>query len=158
MSTDALITRLLDDAEQTPSSSTIDALHTLLDDSTLEASAAPKSVADAARTVGLSTSTLRYYENQGLVRPQRNLSGYREYTPKDLRRLIFLTRMRLSGMSMSDLKSYIELVDQGPATIPERRQLMLDHRARIVRQQRELTLALEATDYKIATYGGHPEG
>lgn len=59
---------------------------------------------------------------------------------------------------MSDLKSYIELVDQGPATIPDRRRLMLDHRARIVRQHRELALALEATDYKITTYGGHPEG
>ncbi|TXI63094.1 MAG: MerR family transcriptional regulator [Mycolicibacterium mageritense] len=112
----------------------------------------------AADAVGLSTHTLRYYEQQGLVRPARNASGYREYTAFDLRRLVFLTRMRLSGMTMQDLKRYIALVEQGPRTIPERRRIMLDQRDRIKRQIRELTLALETTEYKIRVYDGHPEG
>ncbi|SNX66287.1 MerR family transcriptional regulator [Streptomyces sp. TLI_55] len=157
MATEALIERILA-ASDGPSSSAIDALHELLDDATIEASETPKSVAEAARLVGLSTHTLRYYEQEGLVRPARNASGYREYSAFDLRRLVFLTRMRLSGMTMTDLKRYILLVEQGPSTIPERRRMMLDQRDRITRQIRELGLALEATEYKIRVYDGHPEG
>ncbi|MET7669397.1 MerR family transcriptional regulator [Micromonospora luteifusca] len=157
MATEALIERILA-ASDGPSSSAIDALHELLDDATIEASATPKSVAEAARLVGLSTHTLRYYEQEGLVRPARNASGYREYSAFDLRRLVFLTRMRLSGMTMTDLKRYILLVEQGPSTIPERRRIMLDQQNRITRQIRELGLALETTEYKIRVYDGHPEG
>lgn len=157
MATEALIERILA-ASDGPSSSAIDALHELLDDATIEASAMPKSITEAARLVGLSTHTLRYYEQEGLVRPARNASGYREYSAFDLRRLVFLTRMRLSGMTMTDLKRYILLVEQGPSTIPERRRIMLDQQDRITRQIRELGLALEATEYKIRVYDGHPEG
>ena len=157
MATEALIERILA-ASDRPSSSAIDALHELLDDATVEASAMPKSVAEAARLVGLSTHTLRYYEQEGLVRPARNASGYREYSAFDLRRLVFLTRMRLSGMTMTDLKRYILLVEQGPSTIPERRRIMLDQKDRITWQIRELGLALETTEYKIRVYDGHPEG
>ncbi|MBF9131178.1 MerR family transcriptional regulator [Plantactinospora sp. S1510] len=157
MATQALIERILA-ASDGPSSSAIDALHELLDDATIEASAMPKSVAEAARLVGLSTHTLRYYEQEGLVRPARNASGYREYSAFDLRRLVFLTRMRLSGMTMTDLKRYTLLVEQGPSTIPDRRRIMLDQQDRITRQIRELGLALETTEYKIRVYDGHPEG
>lgn len=157
MATEALIERILA-ASDGPSSSAIDALNELLDDATIEASSMPKSVAEAARLVGLSTHTLRYYEQEGLVRPARNASGYREYSAFNLRRLVFLTRMRLSGMTMTDLKRYILLVEQGPSTIPERRRIMLDQQDRITRQIRELGLALETTEYKIRVYDGHPEG
>ncbi|MFG1869506.1 MerR family transcriptional regulator [Micromonospora arborensis] len=157
MATEALIDRILA-ASDGPSTSAIDALHELLDAATIEASARPKSVAEAARLVGLSTHTLRYYEQEGLVRPARNASGYRAYSAFDLRRLVFLTRMRLSGMTMTDLRRYILLVEQGPSTIPERRRIMLDQQDRITRQIRELGLALETTEYKIRVYDGHPEG
>jgi len=157
MATEALIERILA-AGDGPSSSAIDALHELLDDATIEASTMPMSVAEAARLVGLSTHTLRYYEQEGLVQPARNTSGYREYSALDLRRLVFLTRMRLSGMTMTDLKRYIRLVQQGPGTIPERRRIMLDQQDRIRRQICELGVALETTAYKIRMYDGHPEG
>ncbi|MFB7718811.1 MerR family transcriptional regulator [Nocardia sp. NPDC056100] len=155
MATEALIERILA-AGDGPSA--IDALHELLDDAAIEESATLKSVAEAARLVGLSAHTLRYYEQEGLVRPARNASGYREYSAFDLRRLVFLTRMRVSGMTMADLKRYILLVEQGPSTIPERRRIMLEQHDRITRQIRELGLALEATNYKIRVYDGHPEG
>ncbi|MEU4555444.1 MerR family transcriptional regulator [Micromonospora violae] len=157
MATEALIERILA-ASDGSSSSTIDALHELLDDAAIEASTVPRGVAEAARLVGLSTHTLRYYEQEGLVRPARNASGYREYSASDLRRLVFLTRMRLSGMTMTDLKRYISLVEQGPSTVTERRRIMRDQHDRITRQIRELSLALETTEYKIRVYNGHPEG
>lgn len=155
MSTDTLIDRILDRGGEA-SGTVIDAVHALMDDATIETSERSLSVAEAAALLGLSGHTLRYYEKQGLVRPGRNASGYREYSAFDLRRLVFLTRMRLSGMTMSDLGRYIALVEQGPSTIEERRAIMLDQRDRIAVQIRELALAMEITEFKIRAYGGHP--
>lgn len=135
----------------------IAALHALLDDSMIESATRALGVAEAADVVHLSAHTLRYYEKEGLVRPARTSSGYRSYGPGDLRRLVFLTRMRLSGMPMSDLRRYIVLVDQGTSTTAERRAMMLAHRARIREQLRELQLSLAATEYKILAYGGAPD-
>jgi DNA-binding transcriptional MerR regulator len=62
--------------------------------------------------------------------------------------------MRLSGMAIRDLQHYIALVDSGEQTVPERLDMLLEHRDTIRRQIRELTLSLAATEYKITTYGG----
>jgi DNA-binding transcriptional MerR regulator len=156
MATQTLISQLTDDSAERAAGDTVAAVHALVDDSVIDPDAAPLSVAEAARLLGISPHTLRYYEQEGLVRPARNDSGYREYAAGDLRRLVFLTRMRVSGMAMQELRRYIALVDQGPATEPERRQMMLAHRDRIRQRLRELTLALETTEYKIAAYGGAP--
>lgn len=156
MATNELIERLLDTTENDAFEGVIDALHAL-DDSTFELDGSPKSVAEAAALVGLSPHTLRYYEQEGLVRPGRTSAGYREYSASNLRRLVFLTRMRMSGMTMHDLKRYIALVERGAETESERREIMLAQRDRIRRQLRELTLALVTTEYKLRSYGGHPD-
>lgn len=156
MAAETLIRRLTDDSAGRTADDTIAAVHALTGDPAIDPDAAPLGVAEAARLLGLSPHTLRYYEREGLVRPARNASGYRGYSAADLRRLVFLTRMRISGMAMADLRRYVALADQGPATEPERREMMLAHRGRIRQRLRELTLALEATEYKIAAYGGAP--
>nr|WP_203890172.1 hypothetical protein [Planobispora longispora] len=55
---------------------------------------------------------------------------------------------------MRELQHYIEPVDAGERTVPERMAMLAEHRDTIVRRLRELTLSLAAVDYKIATYGG----
>ncbi|MCI1712135.1 MerR family transcriptional regulator [Bifidobacterium tibiigranuli] len=152
MPTHELITRLLDAADATPATDTIEVLHELLDDSMIEAVSAPVRISDAAALTGLSAYTLRYYESKGLVHPRHNMAGYREYSAFDLRRIVFIARMRLSGMTMADLQRYIGLVEQGDTTMPQRRALMIAQRERIERQMRELSLALGTTNYKIKTY------
>ncbi|WET78981.1 MerR family transcriptional regulator [Amycolatopsis sp. QT-25] len=153
MTTDTILERLLASSGD-HSVTMIDRLHELLDDSSLDTSATPVTVAKASKIIGLSPHTLRYYEREELVRPTRNSSGYRLYSVSDLRRLVFLARMRVSGMSMQDLKHYVALVEQGESTIPERSRMMLEQRDRIQRRLDELAVALEATEYKIRTYGG----
>ncbi|MCP2635408.1 MerR family transcriptional regulator [Microbacterium sp. HD4P20] len=155
MATETLLERLLD-ATGEPADAGLDALLTSLEDVAADVSA-PMTVGAAAQCVGVSPHTLRYYEQQGLVRPPRNASGHREYGAADLRRLVFLTRMRLSGMTMRDLTRYIALVEEGASTIPERRQIMRAQRDRLTRTIRELTVALETTEYKLRVYDGHPE-
>ena len=92
MATEALVERLLAAATESAGTTMADAVHGLVDEAELAAAGTGLSVTEAARRVGLSAHTLRYYEQHDLVRPARNASGYREYGAEDLRRLVFLTR------------------------------------------------------------------
>ncbi|AKU14627.1 MerR family transcriptional regulator [Luteipulveratus mongoliensis] len=114
----------------------------------------PMTVAQVAELLDLSPHTLRYYERIGLVSVPRSQSGHRVYDADSVRRITFLTRMRLSGMSIRDLKEYVDLAAQGESTAPQRLELMQSHRDRIARQIEELQLSLAVTDYKISAYGG----
>ncbi|HEY1176179.1 MAG TPA: MerR family transcriptional regulator [Phytomonospora sp.] len=150
MATDDLMTRALDALgdDGTPS---VEALHCLTGAAEV---AEPMVIAEVAELLGTSAHTLRYYERAGLVTVARDSLGHRVYDAEAVRRLVFLTRMRLSGMPMRDLRHYVALVDAGPSTEPERLAMLVEHRAFIRRRIRELNLSLTATEYKIATYGG----
>ena len=154
MSTHALLHELR--SRGADSDNAVEILHALLDDNR-EDSASPVGVSEAGALVGLAPSTLRYYETVGLVSPSRDAGGRRVYSTFDLRRLVFLTRMRVSGMGMRELKRYVDLVEAGSDTIDERRAIMLAQQDRIRTRIAELELALHVTSYKIQAYDGHPE-
>jgi DNA-binding transcriptional MerR regulator len=150
MSTDDLMTRVLETVGNDGSMS-VEAIHRLTD---LADVGEPMTIAEVADLLDITPHTLRYYERAGLVEVARDSYGHRVYDAKTVRRLVFLTRMRLSGMPMRDLQHYISLVDAGAGTVPERLDMLLEHRDIVRRRIRELTLSLAATEYKIATYGG----
>ena len=115
-------------------------------------------IATTADRLGVSAHTLRYYERIGLVRVERDASGRRRYDAASVRRLVFLTRMRTSGMPIRDLRRYVELVEAGRDTVPERLSLLTEHRDGLRARIDELRLALAATEYKIAVYTRELEG
>ena len=115
-------------------------------------------IATTADRLGVSVHTLRYYERIGLVRVDRDASGHRHYDAASVRRLVFLTRMRTSGMPIRDLRHYIELAEAGRDTVPERLALLTEHRKGLRSRIDELRLALAATEYKIAAYTRELEG
>jgi len=154
MPTDDLMAQILTELGETAEidgTLPIEIVHRLVDVGDLSA---PMTITEVADLLDLSPHTLRYYERVGLVTVARDEAGHRSYDAAAQRRLVFITRMRLSGMPMRDLQHYITLVDQGPGTEPERLDLLIEHRDTIRRQLRELKLSLVATEYKIATYGG----
>ena len=57
-----------------------------------------------ARRVGLSRSTLLYYDRIGLLRPsRRTLSRYRQYSEEDVRRLEQICTLRKTGLRLKDI-------------------------------------------------------
>jgi DNA-binding transcriptional MerR regulator len=150
MATDHLMTRALDSLGDDDALS-VEVIHRLTD---LADVCEPMTIAEVADLLDITPHTLRYYERAGLVEVARDGYGHRVYDAEGVRRLVFITRMRLSGMPMRDLQHYISLVDAGEDTVPERLDMLLEHRDIIRRRIRELTLSLAATEYKIATYGG----
>lgn len=110
-------------------------------------------IATAADHLGLTVHTLRYYERVGLLAVNRDAAGRRHHDDSAVRRLVFINRMRTSGMSIrAALQHYVELVAEGDTTMPTRLALLRDHRARLRDQIAELQLALATTEYKITSY------
>jgi DNA-binding transcriptional MerR regulator len=61
-------------------------------------------ISDAAQKSGISAHTLRYWERAGLIQPvTRNGSGHRRYAEEDLERIKFLTKLRATDSSGSDV-------------------------------------------------------
>jgi DNA-binding transcriptional MerR regulator len=126
-------------------------------DAAAPAQDATLTIAEMAERTGVSAHTLRYYERIGLLSVARDAAGYRMYNSRDYARVVFLNRLRMTGMSIRDLQRYIALVAEGDASVPERLQMMLAHRDAVRAQIQELTFALDTIDFKIATYGGRAE-
>lgn len=154
MSTDHLMSRALATLNELDGPLSVEVIHRLVEADEIDE---PLTIAQAAEMLDVPAHTLRYYERIGLVDVPRDASGNRRYDADAVRRLVFLTRMRLSGMAIRDLQHYVELVDEGEDTVPERLEMLLEHRDTIRRQISELTLSLAATEYKIATYGGRTQ-
>jgi DNA-binding transcriptional MerR regulator len=112
-------------------------------------------IGDVAAHTGLSVHTLRYYERIGLLdRVERDGSGRRSFGADDLAWIDLLTKMRRTGMSISDLLRYTELVRAGAATYAERLAMLSAHREAVLARIAELTECLAVVDYKIDLYRG----
>ncbi|MDT7742297.1 MAG: hypothetical protein QOE59_1375 [Actinomycetota bacterium] len=115
---------------------------------------APLGISEVAEITGITAHTLRYYERIGLVEADRDAAGRRIYDRAALGRIAFVTWLRLSGMPIAGVSRYLDLVKAGPHTQDERLALLLEQRAAVIAQLRDLQGALAVVDYKITTYGG----
>ncbi|WP_245485861.1 MerR family transcriptional regulator, partial [Mesorhizobium sp. M5C.F.Ca.IN.020.29.1.1] len=66
-------------------------------------------IGTAAEKSGLPPKTIRYYEDIGLLRPDRADNGYRDYSTADVHRLRFLQRSRSLGFSVEECRQLLSL-------------------------------------------------
>ncbi|MEV6508596.1 MerR family transcriptional regulator [Streptomyces sp. NPDC051642] len=71
-------------------------------------------IGDAAAAVGVTTRTLRYYEQRGLITARRTASGQREYDEEDVRRLHAVRELLDSGLTIGDVRLLIDILDALP--------------------------------------------
>jgi DNA-binding transcriptional MerR regulator len=117
------------------------------------ATTAGYTIGEAAAKTGLSQDTVRYYERTGLVPPvRRDRSGYRRYTDDDLEWLVFVTRLRATGMAIADIATFVNLALRGEETVPDRLDLLEAHRQAVESQWREVHNHLRLIEAKIAYY------
>lgn len=108
-----------------------------------------------ADATGVSAHTLRYYEDQGLIpQVERNGAGHRRYRPEHVRWIGLLDRLRVSGMSVSRMRDYVELAMCGGETVDERRALLAAHEADIGGRIAELEACRAIVRAKIDLYAG----
>src|SRR5438034_5984228 len=73
------------------------------------ATAAPTSsayrIGEVAAKIGLTERTIRYYEERGLLESVKRLDGGRRvYTDDDVRRLKFILKLKLLGLSLAEMQ------------------------------------------------------
>ena len=116
-------------------------------------------IQQVSQQTGLSIHTLRYYERIGVLIPVNRLeNGHRRYDDADLSRIDFVKKLRATGMTISDIRCYMELYQQGDETAPERYALLETHRKVVQEQLETLQETLELIDMKLAMYAGMKKG
>lgn len=100
-------------------------------------------IGDLAREFDVTTRTIRYYEEQGLLSPQRtDNTQQRLYTPRDRVRLKLLLRAKGLGFALEDIRELFEIYDathdatrQGARL----REMTVERLGQVERQLRDLT-------------------
>lgn len=110
----------------------------------------------AART-GETVKTLRYWEDEGLLRAERSEAGYRLFAPEMRERARFIRRAQGLGLALADVRDILELRGDGVQPCDEVRERLAarlgEVRERLARL-RELEGELEA---RLAWARAHPD-
>ncbi|WCT75313.1 MerR family DNA-binding transcriptional regulator [Sphingomonas naphthae] len=95
-------------------------------------------IQEVATTLGLTHRTLRFYEDRGLVAPQR-VGSTRVYTKRDVARLQLIQRGKRLGFSIREIKDFLDLYDADPEHIEQARLLLagVEKRAADLHKQRD---------------------
>lgn len=105
-------------------------------------------VGDVAQLSGLPAKTIRYYEDIGLVRPERAANGYRSYSQEDAHRLAFLKRARGLGFSIDECRRLLALYGDTSRASHDVQQIAIAHVEAIEEKIRELQ-SMRATLQKL---------
>src|SRR5579875_765380 len=102
-----------------------------------------------ARLAGVSTRTLRYYDEIGILKPARiNSSGYRIYGEKEVNLLQQILFYRELGVSLDNIKSIIT----DPAF--DRSKALQEHREQLLEKRKQLDLLITNVEKTIAMTEG----
>lgn len=111
------------------------------------------SPAQAAEALGVPAETLRYWERAGLLAVVgRDAGGRRRYDAGDLAYVDVVRCLRATGMAVRDVRTFTDLVRDGPGTAAARLDLLRAHRAAVLAARAERDAALVVIDEKITTY------
>ena len=93
-------------------------------------------VTELGKDLGVSARAIRFYEDKGLISPQR-AGNNRVYTLRDRARMILILRGKQLGFSLREIKEYLDLYDVDPTHAKQIRLLLESVRSRIVTMQKQ---------------------
>ena len=104
-------------------------------------------VGQLAADLGVTTRTLRFYEEAGIVSPARTGGGAaRRYTPRDRARLVLAVRGKRFGMSLAEIREIVDMYDAEPGEAGQIRRLLAsldDVRTDLLARREEITRTLD---------------
>ncbi|MBO0472505.1 hypothetical protein IGL98_002146 [Enterococcus sp. DIV0840] len=109
-------------------------------------------ISEFAKKIGISEHTLRYYEKEGLIEPARDEHNYRVFGEEEVEWANFVIKLKNTGISLKDIKKYTHLRNLGDSTITERKNLLLNHRIKILTEYERAKSHLDLLDNKITLY------
>ena len=118
---------------------------------TTRADARSYSIREAAALTGLPASTLRYYEQIGVIAPigRGASSGHRVYGDDDLDQLMWVSCLAATGMSIGDMRAYMANNRLGAEAAADQRRLLEEQQARLTTEAEALALRQRYVALKI---------
>ena len=111
------------------------------------------SIGQVAKKTGLTAHTLRYYEKEGLLPfVKKSGSGLRVFSDSDLDWLVLIECLKGTGMSLKDIKQYIDWYMEGDSTLNQRLEMFKRQKLKLEEQMSQLQKHMEKINYKIAYY------
>ena len=110
------------------------------------------SIGEFSKLTNISIYTLRYYEKEVLITPDRKENGRRMYSENDVKWVEFIKRLKDTGMPIKEIKKYAELRAMGNSTLRERMAMLKKHRTNLNEQISKSQEHLQKLDEKIAFY------
>ncbi|MBU5627587.1 MerR family transcriptional regulator [Oscillibacter sp. MSJ-2] len=109
-------------------------------------------IGQVAEQFGLSVSTLRYYDKEGLFPGLERINGIRRFGDRDLEALRVIECLKKSGLEIRDIRQFMEWCAQGSATYPQRRELLWKQKATVEADMERLRDTLAMLNYKCWYY------
>ncbi|MFC6636208.1 Cu(I)-responsive transcriptional regulator [Sulfitobacter sp. JBTF-M27] len=103
---------------------------------------------------GLPAKTIRYYEDIGLVRPQREANGYRVFSDTDVHKLAFLARARSLGFPVENCRSLLALYNDKDRASGDVKAIALSHLDEIDGKLTELTAMRDTLSELVRSCAG----
>ena len=97
-------------------------------------------IAELAREFDVTTRTIRFYEDKGLLAPLRK-GQRRVYAPRDRVRLRLIMRGKRLGFSLEEIRELIDLYDVDPTEVTQLRHFLekiREHKAVLTRRQSDI--------------------
>ena len=110
------------------------------------------SISAFSQLTNLSIHTLRYYEQIGLITPQRNNGNQQIYSQQDLAWVEFIKRLKETNMPIKEIQHYAQLRAAGSSTLEARLALLIGHRQHLMAQLQTLQTHQLKLDEKISFY------
>ena len=111
------------------------------------------SIQDISKKTGLTISTLRYYDKEGLFpNLERKESNYRVFTELELETLKIIACFKKAGLSISEIRKYMELIQKGDETLKERLDIMVHQKEALEKQKKEIEESIACVEWKISYY------
>ena len=110
-------------------------------------------IGELASKMHLTTHTLRYYDDEGLLRHvKRSHSGRRVFTERDVVMLNTIECLKKAGMSIHDIRQYIDWCDKGFDSGEKRYELFAKKEEEVLRQLADLKKVLATVRWKKNFY------
>ena len=111
------------------------------------------SMKETCKKTELTYDTLKFYCNEGLIpNVKRNKSNYRVFDDNDINWIKSLACLKNCGMSIAEMKRYLELCLKGESSIPKRQDILNDKLCELENKKKEIEEAINFVHWKQNFY------
>jgi DNA-binding transcriptional MerR regulator len=111
------------------------------------------SIGEVANKLNIPTSTLRYYDREGLLsNVKRTSGGIRIFSDMEISALSMVECLKATGMQLKDIKRFLDWCMEGDKTLEKRRDMYFERKEAVKKQMEELQNTMDVIEYKCWYY------